>query len=48
MEMNSSLSFEEATDKARAIIIHGDRINEALESAILNGATEENSDVTLR
>jgi len=47
MEQDISLSFEQATDNSRAIIVHGDRINEALEKAILNGATDENSDVTL-
>jgi sodium/potassium-transporting ATPase subunit alpha len=29
-------------------VVHGDKINEAIEREILAGATEENSDKTLR
>ena len=48
MENDIYLSFEQATDQSRAIIVHGDRINEVLETAIMNGADEENSDVVLQ
>lgn len=47
MENDFYLSFEQATDESRAIIVHGDRINEVLETAIMNGADEENSDIVL-
>ena len=48
MENDIYLSFEQATDQSRAIIVHGDRINEVLETAIMNGADEENSDIVLQ
>ena len=48
LEENEDLTWEQATEQAKAIVVHGDKINEAIEREILNGATEENSDMTIR
>jgi len=41
MEENEELTWEEAADRADAIVVHGDRINKALEEEMANGTPEE-------
>ena len=48
MEDNENLTFEQATMQAKAIVVHGDRINEALIAAANEGASEEDQDKILR
>lgn len=48
LEENEDLTWAQATEQAKAIVIHGDKINEAIEREILAGASEENSDITIR
>lgn len=48
MEENEGMSWEEAASRADAIVVHGDRINKALEDEILKGASEEDSDIAIR
>jgi len=41
MEENEELTWDEAVDRADAIVVHGDRVNKALEEEMANGAPEE-------
>lgn len=48
MEENPNLGWEEAAQRAQALVIHGDRINKAVEEQAMNGVPEDEYDITLR
>ena len=48
LEENPNLTWEEAVSQSNAIVVHGDRINKAIEEAILSGVPEEDQDILLR
>lgn len=41
MEENEEFSWDEAAERADAIVVHGDRINKAMEEAMAEGVPEE-------